>query len=57
MLGKLGKDIQGGFKGIFESINKALSHVPGNKPKNLTGNTASPNSGGKKPNNPPKPTR
>ncbi len=57
MLGKLGKDIQGGFKGIFESINKALSHVPGNNPKKLTSNTTSPNSGGKKPANPPKPTK
>jgi hypothetical protein len=49
MLGKLGKDIQGGFKGIFESINKALSHLPGNNPKNLTGSAASPNPGGKNP--------
>jgi hypothetical protein len=60
LLGKLGKDIQGGFKGIFESINKALSHLPGNNPKNLTGSAASPNPGGKKPKNDtnqPKPTR
>jgi hypothetical protein len=49
LLGKLGKDIQGGFKGIFESINKALSHLPGNSPKNLTGNAATPNPGGKSP--------
>jgi hypothetical protein len=49
LLGKLGKDIQGGFKGIFESINKALSHLPGNSPKNLTGNAVAPNPGGKSP--------
>ncbi len=49
LLSKLGKDIQGGFKGIFESINNALSHLPGNNPKKLTGNTASPNPGGKNP--------
>jgi hypothetical protein len=52
MLGKLGKDIQGGFKGIFESINNALSHLPGNNPKKLTGNAASPNPGGKNPKKP-----
>jgi hypothetical protein len=60
MLGKLGKDIQGGFKSVFASINNALSHLPGNNPKKLTGNTASPNSGGKKPKkdqDQPKPTR
>jgi hypothetical protein len=60
MLGKLGKDIQGGFKSVFASINNALSHLSGNNPKKLTGNTASPNSGGKKPKkdqNQPKPTR
>jgi hypothetical protein len=59
LLSKLGKNIQDGFKGIFESISNALSHLPGNNPKKLTDNTASPNSGGKKPknDNPPKPTR
>jgi hypothetical protein len=49
LLGRLGKNIQGGFKSIFESINNALSHLPGNNPKKLTGNTASPNPGGKNP--------
>jgi hypothetical protein len=57
LLSKLGKNIQDGFKGIFESISNALSHLPGNNPKKLTDNTASPNSGGKKPTNPPKPTK
>jgi hypothetical protein len=49
LLSKLGKNIQGGFKGIFESINNALSHLPGNNSKKLTGNAASPNPGGKNP--------
>jgi hypothetical protein len=35
LLGKVGENIQGGFKGIFESINNALSHLPGNTPKKL----------------------
>jgi hypothetical protein len=49
LLSKLGKNIQDGFKSVFASINNALSHLPGNSPKKLTGNTVSPTPGGKNP--------
>jgi hypothetical protein len=49
LFGRLGKNIQGGFKSIFESINNALSHLPGNNPKKLIDNVTSPNTGGKNP--------